>query len=137
MSAFPTHSAAVPAEPTFTTSDFSLVDSHCHLDFFLAERNNGKRDSYSGGSGGSKLPQLSEVLARAYRANIRTLLTINTDFSQQPSLVSLCEKYEQQTHTATAETATVTAMAMASTRTSASDDNGNLASFLLCGHAPD
>ena len=128
MSAFPTHpaahSAAVPAESTFatndSTSDFSLVDSHCHLDFFLDERDNGKRDSYRVGSGGSKLPQLSEVLARAYRANIRTLLTISTEFSQHPSLVSLCENYEQQTHdTATAETAVAAvATAMTLTRTS-------------------
>ena len=73
-------------------ADFKLIDSHCHLDFFLKNPDNSKRIFKSN----YKLPPLASVLARAYHANVKAILTIATDLSQETTLLSICKNYDPQ-----------------------------------------
>lgn len=125
MSSFSTPPAQDAADITSVTDDFALVDSHCHLDFFLDSSDRGSRDS---DRGGRKLPRLEEVLTRAYRANVRTLLTIATDFSQRSTLLSLCENYDPR--------ARAPKIATTSTNSSSSSDDNNPRLFCSAGTHP-
>lgn len=53
-----------------------FVDSHCHLDFFIEDK------------------RVKEVVKAALKANVTTLQTICTDFSELPALRGFAETYE-------------------------------------------